>query len=91
MRDYYSPPPAEIKNTRLRANLNQQVCSGKVCVTTTTWSRWETGQHVMPAGLWKLFLIELNYVEDVNEVNEVIPLSPLEALTKDWSEDATIT
>lgn len=91
MKDYYVPRPAEVRNTRLRANLHQDECADMVCVTQVTWSRWEMGTHSMPAGMWKLFLIESRYKDVVNEVNEVkevnTTVTPLAKLTDSWDED----
>lgn len=85
---YYTPKPAEIRNTRLRADMNQDRCADIVCVTQVTWSRWEMGTHHMPPGLWKLFLIESRYKGAVNEVNEVnTTVTPLTKLTDSWDED----
>ena len=72
---YDIPNTSDIKNTRLRAKLSQDDCAYLVCATKNTWSRWELGHRQMPAGIWKLFLLEIDRIEkkrvsQSNEVNE---------------------
>lgn len=75
MSAYHTPTVSEIKNNRLRSELSQIECAHMCCVTVNTWSRWETGKYPMPAGMWKLYLIESERVikareQQDNEVNE---------------------
>lgn len=88
MNKYHVPNISEIKNTRLRAKLSQADCADLCCVTNNTWSRWEKGQYPMPAGMWKLFTIELLYIEkqrekEVNEVNNVVDI---EDIRSGWTD-----
>ena len=84
LKEYYSPMPTEIKQLRISYNLTQSEASDIVCVTPTTWARWETNRCAMPAGLWKLFNNE------VNKTNSVIPnikdVDEMKSIVNDWTE-----
>jgi hypothetical protein len=56
-------------------------------VSRETWARWEKGKFPMPAGLWKLFLIELKRHEKKNEdkANEVNNVVDIKQLREDWN------
>tara|TARA_R110000772_G_scaffold3463_6_gene12328 strand:+ start:2213 stop:2347 length:135 start_codon:yes stop_codon:yes gene_type:complete len=41
----------------------------------------------MPAGLWKLFLIEVKYPDEANEAKSKIPSTTLQTMISDWDED----
>lgn len=86
MNTYFIPEPNTIKNHRLRAELTQGECAQLVCVTQATWARWEKGQTNMPAGLWKLFIIETKYTHEANEANKKIPKTALQTLTESWDD-----
>ncbi len=60
--DYYIPKGDEIKALRVKNKLSQVDCADLTCVSVNTWSRWEAGRHLMPAGIWKLFKNEVNNV-----------------------------
>ena len=83
---YYIPPTTTIKNFRLRTELTQKQCAELVCVTQATWARWEKGQTRMPAGLWKLFIIETKNSHEADEANKKIPKTALQTLTESWDE-----
>tara|TARA_R100000988_G_scaffold16182_1_gene7989 strand:+ start:1641 stop:1925 length:285 start_codon:yes stop_codon:yes gene_type:complete len=83
---YYIPDANTIKNHRLRAQLTQKESAKMVCVTQATWARWEKEHTRMPAGLWKLFIIETKLTHEVNEANEKIPKTTLQTLTDSWDE-----
>tara|TARA_R110002020_G_scaffold221935_3_gene430164 strand:- start:462 stop:749 length:288 start_codon:yes stop_codon:yes gene_type:complete len=83
---HYIPDANTIKNHRLRAQLTQGECADLVCVTQATWARWEKGQTHIPAGLWKLFIIETKYTHEANEANEKIPKTTLQTLTESWDD-----
>jgi transcriptional regulator with XRE-family HTH domain len=85
---YDTPNTSEIKNTRLRAKLAQEDCAHLCCVTVKTWARWETGKTPMSAGMWKLFIIELERIENLrrakdNEVNEA-EVVDLKQISNGW-------
>jgi len=40
----------------------------------------------MPAGLWKLFIIETKYTHEANEANNKIPKTALQSLTESWDD-----
>ena len=82
----YIPDANTIKNHRLRAQLTQGECANLVCVTQATWARWEKGQTHIPAGLWKLFIIETKYTHEANEANNKIPKTTLQTLTESWDD-----
>jgi transcriptional regulator with XRE-family HTH domain len=84
---YYIPDVSTIRNHRLRAQLTQRECAKACCVTQVTWSRWEKGVSRMPAGLWKLFLIEVKYPDEANEAKSKIPSTTLQTMISDWDED----
>jgi len=86
MNTYFIPDANAIKNHRLRAELTQGECADLVCVTQATWARWEKGRINMPAGLWKLFIIETKYVNEANEANKKIPKTALQTLTESWDD-----
>ena len=90
MDSYYIPNTSEIKNTRLRCNLTQKQCAQFVCVTQVTWSRWEKGICKMPAGLWKLYLIEIKPTDKVDEVKKDIPKTTLQSLTETWDSEPSV-
>ena len=83
---HYIPDANTIKNHRLRAQLTQGECADLVCVTQATWARWEKGQTHIPAGLWKLFIIETKYTHEANEANNKIPKTTLQTLTESWDD-----
>tara|TARA_R110002012_G_scaffold58853_1_gene153144 strand:+ start:967 stop:1353 length:387 start_codon:yes stop_codon:yes gene_type:complete len=83
---YFVPDTSTIKNHRLRAKLTQDECARLVCVTQATWARWEKGQCRIPAGLWKLFIIETKYTHEANEANDKIPKTTLQTLTDSWDD-----
>jgi DNA-binding XRE family transcriptional regulator len=84
---YHTPSISEIKNVRLRSKLSQADCAHYVCVSRETWARWEKGKFPMPAGLWKLFLIELKRHEkkDEDKANEVNNVVDIKQLREDWN------
>ena len=86
MNTYFIPDANAIKNHRLRAELTQGECADLVCVTQATWARWEKGRINMPAGLWKLFIIETKYTHEANEANKKIPKTALQTLTESWDD-----
>ena len=87
MEDFYVPNEKEIRGHRLRAKLTQGEAAKCCCVAQATWARWETGRNKMPPGLWKLFLIELKYKDDIVEAEKGIPTTSLEQITETWDED----
>lgn len=88
MSKYHVPSTSEIKNSRLRAELSQADCADMCCVTNNTWSRWEKGQYPMPAGMWKLYNIELARLEQnkVNEVSTDADVVHIDDIRKDWTD-----
>ena len=40
----------------------------------------------MPAGLWKLFIIETKNSHEADEANKKIPKTALQTLTESWDE-----
>ena len=87
MDTFYVPDVSEIRGHRLRAKLTQGEAAECCCVAQATWARWETGRNKMPPGLWKLFLVELNYKVDITEAEEEIPATSLDQITETWDED----
>lgn len=49
------PTSEEIKIARIRAKLSQEECAYLTYVTSTTWSRWETGRTLMNPLVWEAF------------------------------------
>jgi DNA-binding transcriptional regulator YiaG len=45
----------EIKQLRTRLRMSVADCARQVEVNQRTWSRWESGDRKMPAGMVKLF------------------------------------
>lgn len=79
--EYYVPSPSEIRRTRIDRKLTQSQASDIVCVTPTTWARWETAKTKMPAGLWKLFNNEVNQVKTIPDAT-----NELKSIMDDWTE-----
>ena len=86
MKDYYVPMANEVKQVRVANKLTQCQASEIVCVTSTTWARWETSKCAMPAGLWKLFTNEVNKVNITPKDNAI---NELKDLMNDWTETTT--
>ena len=82
MKQYYVPHATEVKQVRISSKLTQSQASEIVCVTPTTWARWETNKCAMPAGLWKLFNNEVNQVKTIPDAK-----NELKSIVDDWTED----
>jgi len=44
----------------------------------------------MPAGLWKLYLIEIKPTDKVDEVKKDIPRTTLQSLTETWDSEPSV-
>ncbi|MBA9859505.1 XRE family transcriptional regulator [Ralstonia insidiosa] len=51
-----NPPPAEIKATRVRADISQAAAAKLIYKTTRAWELWEAGKRRMDPAFWDLFL-----------------------------------
>jgi len=50
--------PAEIRSVRIAAGLTQKQAARVVYCNLRTWTRWESGDTTIPAGLWELFTLK---------------------------------
>ena len=57
------PDSREIKKKRKEMGLTQKEAAALVCSTSWRWIDWESGNHRMHPGLWKLFLIRTRDLE----------------------------
>lgn len=48
-----SPDPTAIRKHRHRRGLSVAECARRAEVAERTWRRWEAGDRVMPADLWR--------------------------------------
>ncbi len=59
----YPPPmPEEIATARAAVGISRAMAAELIMVTAETWSKYERGQHYMPAGLFELFQLKARVI-----------------------------
>ena len=58
-----TPTKEQVKQSRLNEGLTQQVAASLLCVTLSTWQKWEYGTYPMSATAWKLWNMIIKHGE----------------------------
>lgn len=85
----YFPDPAEIRRMRLSADITQSEAGDSIGVTTTSWSRYETGTEAMPPAKWRHFTLEVGLLLSDSAYREKVKKLPegdvsMEDLKAEW-------